>query len=246
MTARRRIGILGGTFDPIHTGHVALASAAQEHLGLTRMIVIPSHIPPHRRPPLASSFHRFAMVALAVVGRSSWQSSDVELRSNRPSYTTDTIRSFHDQGYQAGELFFIIGADAFTEIATWRDYPNILDRAHFAVVSRPGYPVDDAAAQLPLLAARMRRAPFDEGFDRALDQSSSSTPLIILIDAPTPDVSATDIRQRCAEGAPIASLVDPRVQQHIEQHGLYASPGPGRWADADTDTPAAGRLHGQS
>jgi nicotinate-nucleotide adenylyltransferase len=246
MTARRRIGILGGTFDPIHIGHVALASAAQERLGLTRVIVLPSHIPPHRRPPLASSFHRFAMVALAVVGRTGWQSSDLELRGGGPSYTTDTIRSFHDQGYHAWELFFIIGADAFGEIATWKDYPNILERAHFAVVSRPGYPVDEAAAQVPQLASRLHRGPFDDTFDRMLDPSSPQTSMIILIDAPTPDVSATAIRQRCAEGAPIAGLVDARVQQHIEQHGLYTSTGPGRWADANTDTPAAGRLHGQS
>lgn len=246
MTARRRIGILGGTFDPIHTGHVALASAAHERLGLTRVIAIPSHIPPHRRPPLASSFHRFAMVALAVVGRPGWQSSDTELRSDGPSYTTDTIRSFHEQGYHASELFFIIGADAFAEIATWKDYPRILERAHFAVVSRPGYPVTESAGQLPQLAGRMRSGPFDEAFDRTLDPSSSQAPVIILIDAPTPDVSATAIRARCAEGASIAGLVDARVQQHIEQHGLYTSTSPGRWADAHTETPAAGRLHGQS
>jgi nicotinate-nucleotide adenylyltransferase len=258
MTARRRIGILGGTFDPIHTGHVALASAAQARLGLTRVIVMPSHIPPHRRQPLASSFHRFAMVALAVVGRTGWQSSDLELQIDRPSYTTDTIQSFHDLGFSPAELFFIIGADAFAEIGTWKDYPDILERAHFAVVSRPGYPVDELPVRLPQLAARMRGGrsgkTADSGTDSAVnhtfdwtpDQPSFETPVIILIDAPTPDVSATAIRERCAEGAPITGMVDPHVQHHIEQHGLYTPTSPGRWDDAHTETPAAGRLHGQS
>jgi nicotinate-nucleotide adenylyltransferase len=246
MTARRRIGILGGTFDPIHTGHVALASAAQARLGLTGVMVIPSHIPPHRPQPLASTFHRFAMVALTVVGRTGWQSSDIELTVDGPSYTTDTIRLFHEQGYHAVELFFIIGADAFAEIATWKDYPEILERAHFAVVSRPGYPVGDAAARVPQLAPRIRRVPDDDASGEAFDEMVRSAPMIILIDALTADVSATAIRQRRAEGAPITGLVDARVQQHIEQHGLYTSMSPSRWAHAQTDTPAAGRLHGQS
>jgi nicotinate-nucleotide adenylyltransferase len=246
MTARRRIGILGGTFDPIHTGHIALANAAQERLGLTRLILVPSHTPPHRPRPLASGFHRFAMVALTVAGRANWQSSDIELSIEGRSFTTDTIRLFLDQGFHPSELFFIIGADAFAEIATWKDYPDLLDRAHFAVVSRPGHPATDSPLRLPQLADRMRSGPFDDAFDRALVDSWRQPPVIILIDAPTPDVSATAIRRRCAEGAPIAGLVDPRVQQHIEQHGLYTSIGPGRWADDDADIPAAGRMHGQS
>ncbi|MQA30259.1 MAG: nicotinate-nucleotide adenylyltransferase [Luteitalea sp.] len=238
MTAGRRIGILGGTFDPIHTGHVDLGTAAEQRLGLARVIVLPSHIPPHRPQPLASSFHRFAMVALAVAGRGSWQASDLELRLDGPSYTTDTIRRFHEDGYDAAELFFIIGADAFTEIATWKDYPNILDRTHFAVVSRPGCGVGELPTRAPELAARMRTGP--------LDEMAPDRPLIFLIDAPTAQVSSTAIRRRSAEGASIAGLVDPRVQQHIEQHGLYTSMNPGRRVDEHVDTPAAGRLHGQS
>jgi len=115
MTSRR-IGLLGGTFDPIHLGHVELAALAQRTLNLTELLVIPANVPPHRTKPLTSSFHRFAMTALAVAGRPGWRASDVELRHEAPSYTTTTLGRFHQQGYEPGELFFLIGADAFARI----------------------------------------------------------------------------------------------------------------------------------
>ncbi len=142
----RRIGILGGTFDPIHRGHVDLGRAAQSALGLTQVFVVPTHIPPHRPQPIASSYHRFAMVALTVAGRAGWQATDVELGHDAPSYTSLTLRRFHERGFAPLELFFLIGADAFIEIGSWKDYPDILDQAHFAVVSRPGCPGDRSAA----------------------------------------------------------------------------------------------------
>jgi nicotinate-nucleotide adenylyltransferase len=238
MTAGRRIGILGGTFDPIHTGHVDLGDAAQDSLALSRVFIIPSHIPPHRPQPFASSYHRFTMVALALAGRTGWRALDIELRGERPSYTNTTLLRFHERGYTAKELFFIIGADAFAEIGTWRGYPTILDRAHFAVVSRPGCPIEELPERLPLLAPRMTRAP--------LDALASDEPVIILIDAPTADVSSTAIRRRRAGGQSITGMVDLGVQQHIEQHELYTSPGPGRRATDGSTNPAAGRLHGES
>jgi nicotinate-nucleotide adenylyltransferase len=250
MTSGRRIGILGGTFDPIHTGHIDLAAAAAARLGLTQVLVMPSNIPPHRPQPLASSLHRFAMVAMAVAGRDGWLAADLELLVDGPSFTTDTIRHFHEQGCSPKELFFIIGADAFAEIPTWRDYPNIVERANFAVVSRPGHPVRALPAVLPDLEPRMHRISADQPIDRMSDAAPGrlpdSAPVIFLIDAPTAAVSATAIRRLRSEGATIAGMVDPRVQQHIEQHGLYTSRARGRRADAFVDIPAAGRLHGQS
>ena len=201
MTAHgRRIGILGGTFDPIHCGHIDLARVAEEALDLTRVFVITSNVPPHRAEPVASSYHRFAMVALAISSRPAWRALDVELKSSAPSYTSTTLRRFHEDGYSPAELFFLIGADAFADIETWRDYPAILDLAHFVVVSRPGFPVGELRRRLPSLV------------DRA-----------IFIDAPTPDVSATSIRRKMAAGESIAALVPPAVRQHIERHGLYAT-----------------------
>jgi nicotinate-nucleotide adenylyltransferase len=236
MTARR-IGILGGTFDPLHCGHVDIAHAAQQALGLTLIEVVPANEPPHRPHPSASAFHRFAMVALAVAGRNGWRASDIELQRAGPSYTSRTLREFHERGYAASELFFVLGADAFAEIGTWRDYPAILDAARFAVLSRPGYPVNELPRRLPQLAARMTDSPSAElsGTDRS----------IILIDAPTADVSSSAIRRRLAAGDSIAGLVPPAVQQHIEQHGLYSTIPSGPSASDAPPTPAAGRLHGE-
>jgi len=233
----RRVGILGGTFDPIHTWHLDLGIVAQTLLTLTRVYVIPARVPPHRAQPMASSFHRFAMVALAVASRRGWRASDLELQSTeQPSYTTMTLQKLQEQGFAASELFFIIGADAFAEIETWRDYPNILDRSHFAVVSRPGCSVEDLPRLLPRLRRRMIRPPVG-----AIDERD---PAIILIDERTADVSSTVIRERRANGESISGLVDLGVEQHIEQHGLYIPNNPGRRDSDDSDTPA-GRLHGE-
>jgi nicotinate-nucleotide adenylyltransferase len=233
----RRIGLLGGTFDPIHMGHLDLAAAAQGALNLTRVLVIPANVPPHRPKPLTSAFHRFAMVALAVAGRTGWRVSDVELRHEAPSYTATTLRRFHERGYLPTELFFLIGVDAFALITTWRDYPRILDSAHFAVISRPGHSVTTLPGDIPALAARMVTAIPGMTFPE--------TPSIFLIDAPTADVSSTAIRSRLTAGDSIDGMVDPRVRQHIEQHGLYSSPLHDRRRSSPSANSAAGRLHGQ-
>jgi nicotinate-nucleotide adenylyltransferase len=235
---RRRIGILGGTFDPIHLGHIDLAEGAERALNLQRIYLIPANVPPHRPQPFASPFHRFAMVALAVSGRPSWRASDLELRSPLPSYTASTLQQFHERGYQPCELFFLLGADAFLEISTWKDYPEILDGAHFAVVSRPGCSAAELRQRLPELAARM----VEPGSGRL----SSDRPWIILIHTATADVSSTAIRQRRAAGQSIAGLVGVSVQQYIEQHGLYTAMLPGRRGSDRPQESAAGRLHGQS
>ncbi len=236
-TASRRVGILGGTFDPIHYGHLELGDAAFEALELDRVFVITSNVPPHRAQPFASAFHRFAMVAMAVSGREGWRASDLELRTPVPSYTSVTLAKFHERGYGPGELFFILGADAFADIATWRDYPGILNAAHFAIVSRPGTPASQLTHRLPLLAERMVHPP--------LDPVAQIDPQIILIDAPTADVSSTAIRHLCETNQSIDGLVPPAVQQHIEQHGLYTAMTPGRRAMDLARAAAAGRLHGQ-
>jgi nicotinate-nucleotide adenylyltransferase len=134
-------------------------------------------------------------------------------------------------------LFFIIGADGFADVATWRDYPAILDGAHFAVVSRPGSPIGALPEQVPALADRMVQSPFDV--------RAAASPLIFLIDAPTADVSASAIRTKRGAGEPIDGLVPPIVQQYIQQQGLYAPRGRGRRASDAPSRAAAGGLHGQ-
>jgi nicotinate-nucleotide adenylyltransferase len=232
----RRIGILGGTFDPIHRGHVDLGLAAENALGLTALFVITANITPHRPQPIASGYHRFAMTAMAVAGIEGWRASDAELLAGTQSFTIHTLTRFHDDGYRSTDLVFVVGVDAFLEIETWKDYPAVLDQAHFAVVSRPGFPVDAVADRLPGLVQRMRRPPFETAGDAAL---------IFLIDAPTADASSTAIRRRLETGASIAGLLPISVQQHIEQHGLYASASVDPRRVEPSDQRAAGRLHGK-
>jgi nicotinate-nucleotide adenylyltransferase len=233
----RRVGLLGGTFDPIHTGHLDLGEAAQQALSLTAVIALPAHVPPHRPAPIASAFHRFAMTAIAIAGRDGWQASDDELTDPGFSFTATTLRRFHSAGFGPSELFFIIGADAFADIQTWRDYPALLEMANFAVVSRPGHPVFALPARLDAIASRMAAA--DEF------APTGKTTMIVLIDATTADVSSTAIRQRIAGGLDIADMVPPGVHQHIEQHQLYRSSAADRRGSDRESTPAAGRLHGQ-
>jgi nicotinate-nucleotide adenylyltransferase len=175
---------------------------------------------------------------MVVADEPNWRASDLELRNPTPSYTAVTLKMFHERGYPPSDLYFIVGADAFLDVTTWRDYPRILDWTHFAVVSRPGHPAGALRYRLPALAGRMAHAP--------IEPLAEMDPLIVLIDAQTADVSSTAVRQRRAEGLSIDGLVTPAVGKHITQHGLYASMTPGRRrSDAPPDE-AAGRLHGQS
>jgi nicotinate-nucleotide adenylyltransferase len=209
-----RVGVLGGTLDPIHVGHVETALAARRALGLQAVVVMPARVPPHREHrPSASMFHRFAMAALAVNGLPGLTVSDEELCTDGPSYTATTLERLHARGVDAGRIFFITGADAFAEIESWFRYPAVLDMAHFVVISRPSVPAGSLAARLPHLRDRLRTAA---------DTGEASTPSIFLVDAPTPDVSSTGIRRRLWQGESISGLVPPLVEQHIRQHQLYA------------------------
>jgi nicotinate-nucleotide adenylyltransferase len=215
MTSRTRIGILGGTFDPVHLGHVETALAAQRALELDRVLLLPSGAPPHRhQQPFASRFHRFAMAALAVTGRRGLEVSDLEIGEPGPSYTFETLARLQADGLTPSQIFFITGADAFAEIATWSRYPQVLDMSNFVVVSRPGHPAGALRTMLPSLAARMTTGAH-----------TSAQVAIVLVDAPTPDVSSTDIRRRLESGGSIEDLVPAAVAAYIDQHGLYSRAG---------------------
>jgi nicotinate-nucleotide adenylyltransferase len=215
--ATGRTGVLGGTFDPVHEGHVAAAQAARLALALDRVLFIPSRQPPHRSArPSASAFHRFAMVSLAIAAHPQFVASDVELQRSGPSFTADTLRRLHEAGYRASQLFFVLGTDAFAEIATWHDYPAVLDLAHFAVISRPGQSLDGLAERFPDLAARMRVMT-----EPPRAESGGPTCAVFLVNAPTPDVSSTGIRERAAGGLSLAGMVAPEVERHIGRHRLY-------------------------
>lgn len=228
-----RIGILGGTLDPIHCGHLAAAAAARDAFGLAEVRVLPSRIPAHRAvQPLASPFHRFAMAALAVSDRAGLVASDDELCLDGPSYTADTLDRLHLGGLDPSQIFFITGADAFADIATWQRFPVVLDLANFVVVSRPGHRIDALPERLPDLAGRMR--PVTGAV------ASAAKPLIFLLQAATPEVSSTVVRDRLRRGQPITGMVPPLVETHIRQHSLYFI-STGAAVDKQAD-----QLHGQN
>src|SRR5262245_647790 len=120
-------GLLGGTFDPIHVGHLDVAEAARRALALDRVLLIPANIPPHRTSPHASAAHRFAMTALAIQDRDVFEVSDLEMQSETPSYTSATLDRLMTRGFDTRSFVLITGADAFRDISTWKDYPAILD-----------------------------------------------------------------------------------------------------------------------
>jgi nicotinate-nucleotide adenylyltransferase len=196
------LGILGGTFDPIHNGHLAAADAAQRALNLDAITLIPSHIPPHRRDPVgAGSEQRYEMTALAAAERPGWSASRIEVDREGASYTYDTLVRLRETLSVSAQYFFILGADAFAEIATWSRYPAVLDLAHFVVVSRPGITLDSLRERVP----------------SAFNQEAR----VILVEAATPDISSTDIRRRVRAGHSLSGLVPAAVAEYISTHRLY-------------------------
>ena len=203
------LGVLGGTFDPIHNGHLAAGQRAQEFLNLDQVLVMPSHIPPHRTAG-ASPTARLEMARLAAAELPGWAASDLELRRDGPSFTFDTLTALRSSS--TSQFFFIIGADAFAEIAKWWRYPEVLDLTHFAVVARPGITLDSLQKRLPNLAERMT-TPAGYRPDDA--------PSVILIQAETPNVSSTEIRRRVCAGESVSGLVPESVASYISIHRLY-------------------------
>jgi nicotinate-nucleotide adenylyltransferase len=231
-----KLGVLGGTFDPIHNGHISAAEAAQRTLGLDAIMLIPSRTPPHRDDPVGStSEQRYDMARLAATDHPGWSASRIELDREGPSYTFDTLqtlcrelaltlrqaqghpeqsRGMSEQSSPAGDdceststqIFFITGADAFAEIATWSRYPTVLDLANFVVVSRPGITLDSLRARVP---------------SAFRDRPSAST-RVILVEAHTPDISSTDIRRRVRAGQSLSGYVPDPVARYIEEHRLYS------------------------
>jgi nicotinate-nucleotide adenylyltransferase len=220
------LGLLGGTFDPVHLGHLDAAEAAANAVGLDSILFVPSHDPPHRTSgPRTTAFHRFAMVALAIDDRPRFRVSDMELMRPGPSYSADTLRSLHGQGWQPSQLFFILGSDAFAEVATWHEFPAVLDLAHFVVVGRPGVAIDGAITRTPALEPRIRTD--------GRPSHSSATTEILLVDTKTHAASSTAVRLRLSKQQPIDDLVPPAVARHIYSHQLYGAVNELHGKDAD-------------
>jgi nicotinate-nucleotide adenylyltransferase len=241
--SERRLGVLGGTFDPIHYGHLRAGDAAETALTLDEIRVIPAHDPPHRTlDPKASAFHRFALCALALEGKPRWRLSDAELTRTGPSYTAHTLRALHAEGWRPSQIFFILGSDAFAEIATWYDFPAVLKSANYAVVARPG---------TTLQAAWERFDPAGIA-DPSVSEGSTG---FFRVHAETPNVSSTDIRARISEGLSIDDLVPAPVARYILNHRLYvegppSTSAPGAAVDKEgghyDQSAAVNDLHGKT
>lgn len=206
-------GWLGGTFDPIHQGHLDVARAAQQALGLDRVWIGPTARPAHRATPVASPAHRFAMAALAIADAPGLALSDADMREGAPAYTWDLLDRLEEAGTRLEHLCVILGADAFRDIRSWRRYPAILHRCHFVVVSRPGLAASSMRAALPELADRMRNTPC----------AIPPQPGIFLVDMPTSPVASTDVRRALAAGTSLDGLVPQIVAAYIARQGLYRS-----------------------
>jgi nicotinate-nucleotide adenylyltransferase len=194
-----RVGILGGTFDPIHVGHVAAARVAMECAGLDRVLFIPSATPPHRGPAEADATQRLEMTRLAIAGEQRFEVSDVEARRGGKSFTSDTIRELKVT-HPGDELFLILGWDAARLFSTWHEPELIRAEASVVVIGRPG-------TQAPT-AADLRAAGLDP--DRTL-----------LCLGGTPDISGSELRESLAKGEPVGDCLSPAVERYIAEHGLY-------------------------
>lgn len=198
---KKKLGILGGTFDPVHNGHIYSAQAVFEHMGLEKVLFIPAYIAPHKiGQECAPAADRFAMTELAVKDYPYFEVSDIELKRNNISYTFDTITEL-EQMFPEYELYFIIGADTIPQLHTWHRIRELLEKVTFVAAVRPGYTqaIGDVCRQLGCISREK----------------------IILLDTPEYEVSSTAIRQRIKAHVPLTELVPDSVEKYIQEHKLY-------------------------
>ncbi|MEC4888592.1 MAG: nicotinate-nucleotide adenylyltransferase [Nitrospira sp.] len=218
-----RLGLFGGSFNPIHNGHLAIARQTHTLLALDRILFIPTGDPPHKQSgALAPARHRYEMVRLAITGNPAFALSDIEIARQGKSYSIDTIRALQPQQRPETALFFIIGLDAFIDLPTWREPEALLDACSFIVISRPGQTYR-ALASLPLLPKidADQLAALDSGLIHRLDLPLPSGRTLICLPLAPCTISASDIRQRVQRGATLANLLPPPVESYILQHQLY-------------------------
>ncbi|WP_340615507.1 nicotinate-nucleotide adenylyltransferase [Xenorhabdus entomophaga] len=206
--------LFGGTFDPIHYGHLRPVEALARLVGLNQVILLPNHVPPHRPQPEASAQQRLEMVRLAVQDNPLFTVDTRELERQTPSYTVETLKSFRQEAGEERPLAFIIGQDSLQTIHTWYKWEELLDICHLLVCSRPGY-------QKQLSSPEMQQWLENHQVDTPFPLSQKPHGYIYLAATPLLNISATDIRQRHQQGLSCDDLLPPSIQNYIDSWGLY-------------------------
>jgi nicotinate-nucleotide adenylyltransferase len=217
------LGLLGGTFNPVHVAHLRLAQEMAQGLGLGGVRFIPAGIPPHRDAPRVDARHRLEMVRLAIAGNALFEADDRELRRQGPSYTFDTLTELRsDVGDRP--LCLLMGADAFSALTTWHRWAELFDLAHVVIAHRPGYPIGEMQAALPGPLRKAYLARLGSG-PQALRSARAGT--ILTREITALDVSATAIRAELASGRSPRYLVPDAVLEYIGRNALYKEPDAG-------------------
>jgi nicotinate-nucleotide adenylyltransferase len=208
LDAPRSIGILGGTFNPPHLGHVALARNAREELGLERVLLMPAHSAPYKpEEPDPGPEHRMRMCDLAVEGTAGLSACALEIDRGGPSYTVDTLRAIHDERCPGAELTFIVGADTARTLPDWREPEGVLELASLAVAEREGLGREEVLGALA-----------------ALTRAHGGPAGVVFLGMPEMEISSSMVRARVAREERIEDLVGARVASYIAEHGLYREP----------------------
>jgi nicotinate-nucleotide adenylyltransferase len=219
-----RIGLFGGTFNPIHQGHLRAASEVIKRFNLDQIFLIPAALPPHKTPgAVANADDRLEMIHLAITDLSGLTVSDVELNRPGPSYTIDTVRHFKNTLADDSRIYLIMGLDAFLEIDTWKSYAELLDQIAFIVMARPNEDCPDADQGWKILENYLKATlSADYEFLTARGcYTSEGKPPIHIVDIDAMDISSTKIRQNIKTKKTIGDLVPPQVAEFIQSKGLY-------------------------
>lgn len=210
----KRIGLFGGTFDPVHCGHVAIAEQTAAALRLEQMLFIPAPDPPHKQKIEASYGQRVAMLELALAEHSRFSVSLLEVELPKPSYTVDTLLELRQR--LAGQFYFLIGADSLLELHLWHRLEELLRLTHFAVISRP----DISLAAMRQAIARLPGAFLPNNAEQMRWQRADGAEFVLLVNRLPEDISSTTIREQLRRDEKTA-LLDRRVMEYIAQEGVY-------------------------
>jgi len=216
-----RIGLLGGTFNPIHLGHLHIAEQARTRLGFDQILFIPTGNPPHKSlKTLASAQHRLEMVKLAIENSPPFRFSEVEIFSTEICYTIDTLHKLKTQVEE--ELFILIGLDAFLDLPTWKADDELLTQANFVVVSRPEFHFSQIKTlPMPIPISESDLTALDNKKQDRLDIQTSPESVLILLDLPPCNISASAIRNHLKQGLNTANWLPPSIESYIIENRLY-------------------------